>query len=88
MSKKQTLQIRIDDQLKKKASKTLDELGMDFSSGITLFLTQLVREQALPFRPAKDPKKIRAQWDREVAEALHSGKRYADAKSLHADILG
>ncbi len=87
MSKTQTLQIRIDDQLKKKASKTLDELGMDFSSGITLFLTQLVREQALPFRPAKDPQKIRAQWDREVAEAKKNGTRFTNVDELMKSLL-
>ncbi len=87
MSKTDTVQIRISSTLKKKASTTLGELGMDFSSGITLFLTQLVREQALPFRPMKDPKKLRAKWDREVTEALKNGKRFKDAESLTRSLL-
>lgn len=83
-----TLNIRIDEKLKKQASKTLESLGFDMSGAIKVFLTQVVQEQALPFQPARDPKKIRAQWDREVAQAIASGKGFASAKELMIDMLG
>jgi DNA-damage-inducible protein J len=83
-----TLNVRIDPKLKKQASKTLGELGFDMSGAIKIFLTQVVQEQALPFKPAKrSPKEIRAQWDKEVEEALASGKSYRSAKEMHDDIL-
>lgn len=83
-----TLNVRIDEKLKKQASKTLESLGFDMSGAIKVFLTQVVQDQSLPFQPAKDPKKIRAQWDREVAQAIKSGKGFTSAKGLMIDILG
>lgn len=83
-----TLNVRIDEKLKKQASKTLESLGFDMSGAIKVFLTQVVQDQALPFQPAKDPKKIRAGWDREVAQAIKSGKGFTSAKDLMIDILG
>lgn len=50
-----TLQIRIDDTLRKQASDTAQEMGLDLSSAIRMFLTQMVKENGLPFRPTNDP---------------------------------
>lgn len=36
----------------------------------------------------KDPAKIRSRWDREVAEALKSGKGFSSGKEVMIDILG
>lgn len=82
-----TLNVRIDEKLKKQASKTLEGLGFDMSGAIKVFLTQVVQDQALPFRPMKDSKKIRAQWDREVAQAIKSGKSYKNARELLKDLI-
>ncbi len=82
-----TINIRIDEKLKKDASKTLASLGMDTSSAVKMFLTQVVTEKGLPFTPSKDPAKIRARWDRQVADALKNGKGYTDVKKMHRDIL-
>ncbi len=83
-----TLNVRIDEKLKKQAHKTLQGLGFDMSGAIKVFLTQVVQDQALPFRPMKDSKEIRAQWDREAARAIKSGKGFSSAKDLLVDILG
>lgn len=50
-----TLQIRIDDTLRQQAAATAQEMGLDLSSAIRIFLTQMVKENGLPFRPANDP---------------------------------
>ena len=50
-----TLQIRIDDTLRQQASDTAQEMGLDLSSAIRMFLTQMVKENGLPFRPTNDP---------------------------------
>lgn len=82
-----TINIRIDEKLKKEASKTLASIGMDTSSAIKMFLTQVVTEKGLPFRPTRNPKEIRKEWDRQAIEALKSGKGYTDIKKMHRDIL-
>ena len=82
-----TLNIRIDKKLKKQATETLKGIGFDMSSAIKVFLTQVVREQGLPFRPSKDPQKIREKWDREVARAIASGKTYKNGKDVLKDLV-
>jgi DNA-damage-inducible protein J len=81
-----TLNIRIDEQLKKKSSKTLAALGLDMSSAVKLFLNQVVTEQGLPFKPKRTLAQIKKQWDKEVVEAL-KGKGYSSVKEMHDDIL-
>lgn len=81
-----TINIRIDEKLKKAAGKTLASLGLDTSSAVKMFLSQVVTENGLPFTPSKDPAKIRARWDKEVAEALKSGKRYTSGAEALADL--
>jgi len=43
------IQLRIPYDDKQAAQKVLDELGLNFSSAIKLFLRQVVREQRIPF---------------------------------------
>ena len=44
------LNIRIDDELKKEGDHLFRELGISFSSAISLFVSQAVRERAIPFQ--------------------------------------
>lgn len=85
-----TLQTRIDAKLKKDAKKALEAMGLDLSSGVKLFLTQVVRTQSIPFElftanNFSEAKK--KQLVREAKYALKHGKRYANAKEMHDDIL-
>jgi len=82
-----TISIRIDEKLKKEAGKVLADIGLDTSSAIKVFLTRVVREQGLPFRPTRDLKTIKEEWDREVADALKNGKGYTDVKHMMRDLL-
>lgn len=49
-----TLQIRLDDALKEQAQTVAANMGMELSSAIRIFLTQMVKENGLPFRPRND----------------------------------
>lgn len=49
------LSVRIDEELKKQSQQDFDDLGLDLTSGITLYLKQVVREQGLPFTPKLEP---------------------------------
>jgi DNA-damage-inducible protein J len=49
------LQVRIDDQLKDQAQMIAQGMGLDLTAAVRLFLTQMVRENGLPFQPKSDP---------------------------------
>ena len=80
-----TLNVRIEDQTKKAAHRIFTDLGMDMSTGIKLFLNQVIFEKGLPFTPTKNPAAIRARWDAEVRNALSSGVVY---KTSHDALRG
>ncbi len=82
-----TLNIRIEENIKTKANKTLASLGLDMSGAVKLFLNQVITEKGLPFTPTKNPAVIRARWDKEIAQALKSGKVYKSGKEVLADLL-
>ena len=75
-----TLNVRIEEKTKIAASKALASIGLDLSTGVKIFLTQVVTEQGLPFTPTKNLAALRARWDAEVAVAIKSGKRYKNGK--------
>ncbi len=56
------IQVRVDDELKDRATEVANELGLDLPTAIRLFLRQMVAERALPFRPKIDP--VRRSEDR------------------------
>jgi len=82
-----TLNIRIEENTKNKANKTLSSLGLDMSTAVKMFLNQVITENGLPFTPTKNRSAIKARWDKETAYALKNGKRYTSAKTLINDIL-
>lgn len=49
------ISLRIDDDVKKNAEMTLDEIGLSMSTAITIFLKTVVREQRIPFELTADP---------------------------------
>ena len=84
----QTVQIRIDLKTKLAAQKAFKNMGMDMSSGVKMFLTQVVKDQCFPFVPStKKTIALRKKWDKEVAEAIKSGERYNTAEEMHAAII-
>lgn len=81
------INVRIEEKLKKQASKTLSEVGLDLSSAIKVFLNQVVHDKGLPFRPSRTPLQIRKEWDDDVKNALETGISYSTIKKAHKDIL-
>ncbi|WP_031386445.1 type II toxin-antitoxin system RelB/DinJ family antitoxin [Desulfonatronum thiodismutans] len=49
------VQVRVDDNLREQAQAVASSMGMDLASAVRIFLTQMVRENGLPFRPVGDP---------------------------------
>lgn len=46
--------VRVDDQLKKEATEIFNELGLDMSTAVKLFLKQSVLTRSIPFKLALD----------------------------------
>ena len=83
-----TLNVRIDPKTKAAASKVFAAMGMDLSTGIKIFLTQVATEKGLPFTPTTHGSRLtRAQMDKEVAEALKCGKVYKAGEDVLVDTL-
>ena len=62
--KTDTLNIRIEANLKREAEKTLDDLGMNVADAVTIFLKQVVLTESIPFN-IKKPK-----YNDETLEAI------------------
>lgn len=89
MATQETIQIRIDAKTKKAARKTLDELGIDMSSAVKLFLTNVVHRQGIPLDLLTENGFNLAQERALVAEtelAKDSGKRFATVAALMHDL--
>lgn len=70
------ISLRIDDEVKRNAEKTLDDIGLSMSTAINIFLKTVVRENRIPFELSADPFYNReniVELERRVA-AIHSGK--------------
>ncbi len=48
------LNVRVDENLKKSAEELFNELGMNMSTAINIYLKQAVRKQAIPFELKTD----------------------------------
>lgn len=55
MAKTDTLHIRVEPKVKKKAEETLNELGLSITEAINVFLNQVILNQGIPFE-IKKPK--------------------------------
>ena len=81
-----TLSIRIEENIKAKAGKTLSAMGLDMSSAVKLFLNQVIKEDGLPFVPTNKKALLKDRWDKQVAYALKHGKSYKTGKEVLADL--
>ena len=73
-----TISMRVDPELKQQASDLFNDLGIDLSAAINMFLKQSVAEQALPFQPAKRSQREldidRFMAELKLREELNEGK--------------
>ena len=83
--------IRMDKELKKQAENLFDDLGMNMTTALNVFLRQAVREQRIPFAVSRDVPNA------ETLEALDevrrmkaepaAGKTYADVGTMMKALL-
>ena len=77
ISNSTNLNIRVDSNLKKDAEDLFKRLGLNMSSAINVFLTQSVREQAIPFEIYEDrPNKKLLKALKEVEKMKKNPEKY------------
>jgi len=89
MSTQTTIQIRIDSKIKREAKKILEEIGLDLSSGLKLFLHNVAITQSIPIelRTVNGfTREHEARMIEGVREAEASGKRYSDIHQMLKEI--
>ena len=70
------ISLRVDDELKRGAEKTLNDIGLSMSTAINIFLKTVVRENRIPFELSADPfysKENMKELERRV-HAVRSGE--------------
>ena len=70
------LSIRVDAELKKDVESCLEDMGMNKSTAINIYLKQIVKQRAIPFRVTATPK-----VNQETIEAIAEGTRLANDPS-------
>lgn len=83
-----TINIRVDDGLKKESEQVLDELGMGMTTALTLFLKAVVRNNGIPFPleiPNKKTLKAFKEVDR-ISSKKKKSKTYSSSSSLRKDL--
>ena len=70
------ISLRVDDELKRGAEKTLNDISLSMSTAINIFLKTVVRENRIPFELSADPfysKENMKELERRV-HAVRSGE--------------
>ncbi|MFZ2167757.1 MAG: type II toxin-antitoxin system RelB/DinJ family antitoxin [Minisyncoccia bacterium] len=86
-----TIQVRVDSKMKKRADTAFKNMGLDMSSGVKLFLHQVVHTGSIPF-PIRTENGFTPEQERQMIQetktALARGKSYKNAKEMIFDIAG
>lgn len=90
MAKTDTLNIRIEPELKKEVEAILEDLGMNIADAVTIFLKQVVLTESIPFEIKKP------RYNKETLEAINEAiemmknpnnyKAYNDMDELMGDL--
>ena len=87
MAKTDTLHIRIEPTVKKKAEKTLKDLGLSITEAINVFLNQVILQDGIPFeikKPKYNNETIKALDD--VKNEKNLSKTFNTAKDMFKEL--
>ncbi len=76
-----TIQVRVDDELKRKSDDLFKELGTDTTTAIRIFLTQAVANNGFPFeiKRVPSPNPFAAMSEDELLSKLEQARQNAEA---------
>jgi DNA-damage-inducible protein J len=83
-----TINIRVDESLKKQSEMIFDELGMSMTGAITIFLKAVVRTKSIPFSleiPNKETIKAFREVD-DISSGKAKAKKYSSAADLRKEL--
>lgn len=87
MPKTDTINVRIEPQLKKEVEETLNELGMNIAEAITIYFKQIILTESIPFeikKPKLNKETIKAIEDVQKGENLSKG--YTNLEQMWEDL--
>jgi len=80
MAKTDTLHIRIEPKVKRKAEETLNDLGMSITEAINVFLNQVILNDGIPFEIKK------TRFNKETIQALEDTKNGKNLSRIFEDV--
>lgn len=83
-----TINIRIDDSLKKDSEKVLNEIGLGMTAALTIFLKAVVRNNGIPFIlevPNEKTQKAFKEID-DISSGKKKAKKYSNSTELRKDL--
>ena len=83
-----TINIRVDENLKKQAEKIFEEIGLGMTSALTIYLKAVVRNNGIPFSleiPNKETLKAFQEVE-DISKGKVKTKKYSDSSKLRKDI--
>ena len=83
-----TINIRVEDNLKKQSEKIFDELGLGMTSALTIFLKAVVRNNGIPFAleiPNKETLAAFKEVD-DISSGKKKAKKYKSVNELRKDL--
>ena len=87
MPKTDTINVRIEPELKKEVEETLNELGMNIAEAITIYFKQIILTESIPFeikKPKLNKETIKAIEDVQKGENLSKG--YTNLEQMWKDL--
>ncbi len=87
MPKTDTINVRIEPELKKEVEETLNELGMNIAEAITIYFKQIILTESIPFeikKPKLNKETIKAIEDVQKGENLSKG--YTNLEQMWEDL--
>ena len=84
-----TINVRIDDQIKKDSEKVLNELGFGMTTAINLFLRAVIWHNGIPFSleiPNKKTMRAIKEVENEISSGKVKGKKYGSVTELRKDL--
>lgn len=80
-----TIQVRIDEKTKKGSAKILDEIGIDMSAAIKMFLKQIILRKGIPFRAVTENGLTLEQEDAILRASAEARKGINVTKAMDAE---
>lgn len=85
-----TINVRIDENLKKESESIFKELGLGMTAAMTIFLKAVVRHNGIPFPleiPNEETLKAFKEVD-DISSGKKKAKKYSSSKEIKEDLLG